>query len=144
MIPEPVSKTQVLTYEAPNVLLQSSNGVTQIREGRMVQIEHTTTRSFSPTKISKKEFRHGALSRFRFGGHTVNVLCDTAIYNGQKLNESSPTASEYMGAIGRKVTLYFRCTRVNPDLALKHYQESGELWQCVEISITLPDFKDDQ
>lgn len=145
MIPEAaILEKLALTFETPCVLLHAKDGRTHLLESRMLTIEHVTKVVYHNTKPEPiKVFRPIRMSRFTVGGHTINVLCDTASYHGRSLNASEPSASEYLAAMGTEVAVSYVCHRLPQDISKKKYDEE-ELWKEEIVSVVLPDLKDDE
>lgn len=107
-----LSNTQKLTFIAPHILLQFKDGdfpVLTVRQGKAVQIDHTTTVDFYDQPVDERDklFVIKAKNQVNFGNGRIEVLND-AIKN---VAPSAPTASRYMSLVGKEVMIAFSCER---------------------------------
>lgn len=106
-----------LTFNAPHILLEhdlkknKAFPVLTLRRGGSVQIEFTTTVDIydAPVDESGQVFKIKAFNEYNFANEIVQVLNDAMPHI--HLVASSPTASEYLKLVGKKVMTNFSCQR---------------------------------
>ena len=137
MIPESVEAKQKLTFNVPHILLchEEQDGflVLKVRLGKPVQTEFTTNVSYSETHVEEKPFVIKATNKINFGDGTIFVLNDS-VKGEYPLGATSPTATEYMNKVGKRVMTGFSCS---PDKATSE-QLGKTVFRVVRSTIILP------
>lgn len=144
--PLPIVPDEILNsdFHSPVVLLHAKDGTVHLMESRRMQVPHTTRVWFSKERQEKRKvFRPSAFAKFNIAGNTVNVLCDgDTAYHGNTYSPTTPTASEYVAAIGTEVRLHFDEKRISTE-HLKRVHGLDEVWRYAETVIILPALKDE-
>lgn len=138
-LPSTVETKRDLTYTVPNILLkyEDVNGVPtmQIRMGSPKQIEHVVTINFVEDAIDEQDqvFTIKARNRINVGNMILDVLNDR-IEGSKPIAPSAPTATEYIGKVGKSVLTFFSC---KPDPIMSKTLER-EVFKVVRSKIILP------
>lgn len=135
-IEKTASNDEELTFTVPHVLLavQDSYGRRKltVREGGYVQIKHTVTIDWydQPVDESANVFALKGQNQINFGGLKISVLNDKI----PNVAPSSPTATEYMKLVGKRVMLAFSCVKS------VHHEKTfeREAYRVVRSTIILP------
>ena len=133
-LPSPTENKRTLTFAVPHILLKREERdgfpVLQVRLGGNRQIEFTISSSYSETEIEETLFIIKATNKINFGDGSISVLNDAM----ENLSASSPTATEYLGNVGKTVTTAFSC---KPD---PHQSKllGRDVFKVVKTTITIP------
>lgn len=134
-LPEKKTLVTNFTYEVPHVLVSMDGRNRNLRQGGPEQIEQQVEVVYTFEKPEKEApFLIKAPNRLNFGSGPMNVLNDEVEINGVKIPPSSPSASEYMAKVGKRV-LINTLIGVNREMS----KDAGKtVYREAKIYITLP------